>query len=67
MDKFNCGTCGKETDICYTDDGVLGMVHGFCQCKECYSKTHPLCFNCQELTDKLWKYCAHCGAWLGRR
>lgn len=62
---ITCGICGKETDTCYTDGGTLGMVHGQCLCRECYSKDgHPLCPKCAELTDKLWEYCAHCGYYL---
>lgn len=67
MANFKCGTCGKETSICYADYGALGLVHGFCQCRDCYSKNHPFCPLCGELTEKSWNYCAHCGAFLNRR
>jgi len=63
IDKIICVTCGKETDICYTDSGVLGFVHGFCRCRECYIKSgHPECPNCKELLSDRWDYCCHCGA-----
>lgn len=65
MKEFKCGTCGNKTDVCYTDAGTLGMVHGFCQCRDCYSIEHPLCPMCNDLTSKEWDYCAHCGAFLG--
>lgn len=60
-----CGTCGKETDTCYTDSGVLGMLHGQCQCCECYAVYHPFCPKCRDLTSEMWEYCAHCGHYLG--
>jgi len=64
---FKCATCGKETEVCYTDSGVLGMTHGFCQCRDCYIKAgHPECSSCKELTAKGWKHCPHCGADLKR-
>ncbi len=58
---FKCGTCGTDTETCYTDSGALGLVHGMCQCRNCYAKDHPECPNCSELTDEAWKYCTHCG------
>lgn len=60
--KIKCITCGKETDVCYTDEGVLGFTHGHCQCRECYIKSgHPECSTCGELLSSGWKFCAHCG------
>ncbi len=59
---FKCGGCSKETSICYTDSGVLGMVHGHCFCKSCYiADGHTECISCKELLPEQWKYCPHCG------
>lgn len=60
--KHKCLTCGKDTDVCYTDAGVIGMVHGVCQCHDCYViDGHPECPGCKELTADNWKYCSNCG------
>ena len=53
-----CRTCGKSTDVCYTDEGALGLTHGFCQCRECYIKSgHPECSQCKELLSSQFRYC----------
>lgn len=58
-----CATCGKETAACYTDEGILGLTHGRCQCRECYIKDgHPECPNCKNLLQQGWSFCPHCGA-----
>lgn len=62
--QHRCSSCSKTTEVCYTDGGIMGMVHGDCQCRGCYAKIHPECPSCNELTDKLWLYCAHCGSKL---
>ena len=60
-----CGNCGAETDTCYTDSGVLGMVHGQCLCRKCYiADGHPECPKCGETTAEKWRYCPWCGAKL---
>lgn len=65
---FKCRTCRKETDVCYTDEGVLGMTHGSCQCRDCYVKDgHPECPKCKELTYESWKFCTHCGSPLDNK
>ncbi len=57
-----CVTCGKNIDVCYTDNSVLGLFHGMCQCRKCYIKDeHPECESCKELLSPQWKYCPHCG------
>ena len=62
---MKCASCGTETEVCYTDQGVLGMTHGMCQCRECYVKGgHPECKTCGELCYETWKFCGHCGAEL---
>jgi len=60
---FKCASCKTEAEVCYTDQGVLGMTHGCCLCRDCYIKDgHPECPECGELCYESWKFCGHCGA-----
>ena len=58
-----CSSCGKKISTIFADSN-LAAVHGQRQCRECFAKEHPECTTCKELTEKLWKYCAHCGGKL---
>lgn len=57
---MNCRTCGKETKICYSNEGTLAIIYGWCQCKECYSKEHSVCV-CGTFLADTWKFCPICG------
>jgi len=62
---WTCAKCGATSDICYTDAGVFGMVHGQGLCRDCYiADGHPECPNCKELGSDSWRFCAHCGSEL---
>jgi hypothetical protein len=63
LGKMNkCITCGKDTEVCYTDSGILGLTHGWCQCHDCYLKAgHIECPNCKTLMLSEWIYCPKCG------
>ena len=63
--SVRCISCGKETDICYTDEGMLGLTHGHYRCRECYIKAgHPACLECGELLSNKFKFCPWCGTKL---
>ncbi len=65
---WRCATCRQVTETCYTDTGVLGMVHGQCLCRACYvADGHPACPQCADLTVQGRRFCAHCGFALGVR
>ncbi len=63
MTIFRCAKCGCSTDICYTDSGVLGMVHGQCMCRSCYMIEYGNyeCPGCRKLMNPRWSFCPWCG------
>lgn len=60
-----CRACGNPTDICYTDEGYLGLTHGTCLCRACYiAQGHPECPHCKTLLSPEWVFCPRCGEQL---
>ena len=66
MSLTHCCTCGREYtnkdgDYCHADGGVMEIIHGGGQCRDCYIKSgHPLCSN-GHLNYSTSKFCHECG------
>ena len=53
---YICYKCGKETELCYTDDSYMEIAkkHGEqCLCRKCYIEDgHKTCPDCGEILEK---------------